>query len=403
MAREIYTGKKVHITFYEYVLTYMFAVLGYMTAVFQYIPAKTFILGFLCLIYIYKNRRKIEDKKPLIWSVLSYVIIAFIHKAYYGMFDDRVYLELPLLILSGYYITKRLGWRFRYAMLEVMGILGAISLFFYFLMVFTGFVPSSMFDIMGYNNILIYNIRLNEIILQRNCGPYWEPGAWGGYLLITLLFFYDDLGRLLKTNRILFVIIIITILTTRSTQAYIASFMAFVLYFVKKRFQVKYLIILMILFSVSMIVYQEVPFLKEKVDDQLELTEDWESDESLQSANRFTTTMVDIYYILKSPLIGNTNDPTIRYGDHPVISNLYLYGRYYGSGSGITSQIACYGIPLFMIWLFLSYKKQEYNLGRKSAFCVMIVLLALGNGEMYSNCIFYLALPFITYKKKSCV
>lgn len=66
----------------------------------------------------------------------------------------------------------------------------------------------------------------------------------------------------------------------------------------------------------SFVAYTTLPFLREKINEQLELTADWEDNLSLQSPNRFTTTMLDIYYIKEHLFIGNTDDPERRYGDH---------------------------------------------------------------------------------------
>ena len=133
--------------------------------------------------------------------------------------------------------------------------------------------------------------------------------------------------------------------------------------------------------------------------EQIELSFDWEDDRSLQTANRFTTTLLDFYYIEKHPFIGCTDDNNRRYSDHPFVLRVVKEYGAYGSGSGLTSNIAMYGLFPFLIWLLLSYKKIRYLYGTKSSIYLMIIFIALGQGEQYSNAIFYLSLPFLAELK----
>lgn len=386
----------ITISWYEYLLVFMFAILGDF-ADSGLIPGKTYVFAFLCLSYLAKRR----DERyffPLIACVVSYISIGVAQRFYYGVISERALLALPLLIMSGYYIVQRLDYKFKYVLLHIMYLLSFVSLFFFFAMVVFNFIPHTPLSSSAYpGNVFLWVARHNEILRIRNCGPYWEPGAFGGYLVFTLLLFFNELGELWKSHRCEMIIILITILTTRSTQAYVALFMLFAMCYFKERISVKTILMGGLLIACTYVAYFTLPFLHEKISEQLELTEDWEDNNSLQSANRFTTTMLDMYYISQRPLIGNTDDNHIRYRDHEFILNIVDnqgIGGGYASGSGTTTMIACYGLIPFLIWLLLSYRNFNKQIGLKSTLSVLLIIMALGQGEQYSNAVFFLSLPF---------
>ena len=75
-------------------------------------------------------------------------------------------------------------------------------------------------------NMIIFN--LGQITFNRNSGFYWEPGTHGGFLCLALFInlFYRKEKLTSKFN----IIFIITILTTLSTTTYLALFFVIVAY-----------------------------------------------------------------------------------------------------------------------------------------------------------------------------
>ena len=110
---------------------------------------------------------------------------------------------------------------------------------------------------------------------------------------------------------------------------------------------------------------------------------------------------MDWYYIQESPLIGNTENPQIRYRDHATI--LWIIDNYggYGTGSGTTSFMAAYGIPLFLLWCIFTYKSLQRKHSVKVSFMILGMYLILGIGELYFNYIYYISLPFMIYTHKN--
>ena len=121
------TNQRFKLTWTDYLLAFMFALLGgFQNA--GLVPAKTYILGGLGLYYFLKHPKD-ADRWVVALCVLSYAAIGLLHIYVYDHASKRTLLEIPLLILSGYFIIRSLGCKFRYALLQVMTVLAIISLF----------------------------------------------------------------------------------------------------------------------------------------------------------------------------------------------------------------------------------------------------------------------------------
>lgn len=382
------------ITKYEYFIVALFVVLCGFTSGYV-IPAKTYFLGLMGILYLVKKKNR-QSIYPLISLILAYIVIGIIQKVIYNNYSSRLFIDVPLLMLSGFYIMDKLGCRFRYAYMNVMTIIAGISIIFYVIMLISGYVPSlSIFERPNYKSIFIYNIRLNEIVNHRNCGPFWEPGAYSGYLLMIPILFFNNLKTLWTNYKRKCIILLIAFLTTFSAQGYIILGLLISFYYFKGRINIKTVTIGCFLIILSVLLYMKLDFLHEKVTEQLELTSDWDANDALLSANRFTTSMLDWYYIEKSPFIGNTDNPLVRYRDHPFIIEIIDRNGEYGSGSGITSFIAMYGVPLFSLWILLVYCSLRRLFTTLESIFVLLLFILLGLAEVYMNYIFYVSLPFL--------
>lgn len=382
------------ITRFEYFIVFLFVVMCGFTSG-NLIPAKSYLLSFMCVLYLYKKRNKQSIKKLLI-LICAYMLIGIIQWIEYDNISIRCFREIPLLMISGFYVMDKLGERFKYAYMDIMYVIACVSLFFYVIMIATGYVPSlSFLDKPSYKSIFIYNIRANEIINRRNCGPFWEPGAFAGYLLMVGLMFFNQLDILWREHKKKCIILLLALFSTLSSQGYLALGLLIFLYYLRSHFNLKTILAIFGLGIIAYFSYIQFDFLREKVNDQLELAADWESNESLQSANRFSTTLLDIYYIEKSPIIGNTDNLQIRYSDHPFVLNVIDDKGGYGSGSGTSSIIATYGIPLFLLWLYLTFMAYKKSFSFKESVLVLLFIIILGSAEAYNNYILYLSFPFL--------
>lgn len=74
-----------------------------------------------------------------------------------------------------------------------------------------------------------YTWGMNGMIIPRNSGPFWEPGAFQGFINIGILFllFNVDKGKI-KNKLLYFLIFVITLVTTKSATGYLVLLLIFI-------------------------------------------------------------------------------------------------------------------------------------------------------------------------------
>lgn len=73
-----------------------------------------------------------------------------------------------------------------------------------------------------------YTWGMNGTISSRNAGPFWEPGAFQGYIWIAILLLLFNVDKqCIKRRKKVFILLFITLLTTQSTTAYVLLAIAF--------------------------------------------------------------------------------------------------------------------------------------------------------------------------------
>lgn len=76
-----------------------------------------------------------------------------------------------------------------------------------------------------------YTWGMNGTISLRNSGPFWEPGAFQGYIWIAVLFLLFDIDKkCIKYRKAVLALFIITLLTTQSATGYVLLILAFVFF-----------------------------------------------------------------------------------------------------------------------------------------------------------------------------
>lgn len=388
-------GGGVLITHYEYFLMVLFFILSGFPAG-GLIPYKTLLIGILGGHYFISRKEK--PKLSVCLYLFSFVLVGILQKHTFGYSDMGSIFQMAF---SAYFIAIRLGIKFRYAYLNVLYVFCIISIVFYSLMALFHVLPPDLFPVNGFHSVFVYNVRLNEVIQVRNCGPFWEPGAFAGYICILFILFFDKLPLLWSVHKTKVKWILLALVTTFSTQGYLIMFCIVVFYFLNKRFTVKTVFISFVLIVFVAVVVMSVPWLGEKVQEQLVAAQDTESKEGSTNLSRFSTAMIDIYYIMKHPVVGNTTLPAIRYSDHPYLRNMVEYTGNYGTGSGFTDFMATYGILPLLVWGWYMLKTFRKSFGKKASVFCLILLVALGNAECYFLWICYHVFPFLVLNKES--
>ena len=159
-----------------------------------------------------------------------------------------------------------LGAKFRSTYFNVIYIISFVSLICLILN-YLGISIGIQFE--KYRTIFVYNsfIHFEKAHILRNCGMFWEPGAFQGYIMLAFLFYIDDYKSLWKTHKLKCIILSLALLTTFSTTGYIVYlfYIAYIIFTSKISFYIK-TCVASIMFIFCIYAYYNFDFLGEKIE-----------------------------------------------------------------------------------------------------------------------------------------
>jgi O-antigen ligase len=142
--------------------------------------------------------------------------------------------------------------------------------------------------------------------------------------------------------------------------------------------------------------FNDLSFLRNKVEYQVEDVDFSVNKFSDFSPDRFGAFAFDLYYITKHPLIGNGLHTKTRYSDHHFLASDEDSGIW-SHGNGFSNFIASMGIVAMFLILFLIFKGWPFS-SLDSIFVILLVIMLL-QGEQFLNYPMFLVLPFIMIPK----
>jgi hypothetical protein len=349
---------------------------------------------FILLVILFFFKRKDFDKE-FIFIIFFVCIILLIQMFLFGEFNLIGGISLFYTFFIPYGIIKIVGPRFTDYYVKITYVFAIISFFFlvpsYISQDFREGVKSfavwiNLDSLEGVqDNFIIYNHEYMVDGLIKNPGPFYEAGAFGTFLIIALILNIIKTKKLVEKRNIVF---IVTILSTLSTAVYLSLFILLFFYFTQKRSIWINVILAPLIFLLAFQVFSQVPFLKAKIQTELENTSRKKGEE--EKVGRIQGGISDLKDAMKSPIVGRG-----------------LTVPYMGSNNGITGLILTYGIIGFVLYFYLLIKSMKlyckanlYN--PQFALFTAIPLTAVLFGQvLYSKPIFLgLFMMFILYKNK---
>lgn len=356
---------------------------------------------------VFNYRKKSFDKNLLVFLLILFIIL-LLQSLKFQFFPIITYIGVYIRILIAYFILKSIGNSFVEKYINIMFTLSIISLFFYSLILFfpilgdfliNNFTTGSVINIDSLSRYSVLGLyTIIPKMLHANAGPFWEMGAFGGYLILAILFNLFTSSSLMNKKNI---IILITILTTQSTTAYLSLFL---LIFIISFKNIKNLI-LKIFISGSMILsfyfaYTNLDFLEEKITYQIHkatLVKNY----SLENADsqRFINIIKDWRDFQNHELLGRGPNSETRY------TSLYKEKEIRTVGS--TDMIVRYGLPFFIFILCLMYTSisslsKHYNKYKYPISFVFLILLLLMSETYFLHPLFWILTMFqFIYTKSS--
>lgn len=362
---------------------------------------------FLILFTVFLLRKKRFDKVFLI-AIFLLAFITILQTFIFNFFSIQTSTGVFLRIVNGYLLVKILKENFANYYVNIFYVLSLISLFIFIPIIL---VPglgnslvqaSSIFQILniaGYdgNSLIVYT--LHNLTLNRNSGPFWEAGAFGGYLVLAFILNYF---LTFKRNKTKGMVILLTILSTLSSTAYFSVFFfLFIFYFKKiKNFFLK-IVAIILLGSVSLFATFNLPFLSEKVINQVQQAAVINNPYAdTNNSARFFSMLRDYKDLKGHEFFGRGSNPVTRYSfDHENQIRTV----------GITDIIVRMGVPYFLFMMFILHRSLRsftyfYYFKEKLYYNGLFatILLTLMS-QVYFNFPIYWSFLFLScaYKKKS--
>lgn len=357
----------------------------------------------LIITFLFTKNQKIDFE--IIFILLMILICILFQSLIFSYFKAITVFGQIQKILIGYLSIKLLKENFINYYLDILIFLSIISLIIFIpIFIFPSLIdniinhiPSflsyqyEVFDTQMDRKTLVFYNLVREDGMIRNFGPFWEPGAFGGFLIVAIIFNTIKESKLsTKINWLFF----ITIITTQSTTAYLAiiTFVCFYLLFQNYSIGAKFLVVIIGIGGV--IAFQTIPFLGEKIINENKNTQD--AIDSKGGDTRMASAILDWQDIKVYPLTGRGIWPETR-----VDKKFEFISR----NNGFTNFIAQWGIFIFIIYFYYYFKGfmaycKIYNANKIMPILMLLIIWLISFSENYFNLPFFWALIFINIPLK---
>jgi hypothetical protein len=332
----------------------MFLVVSFGGVTFFTGSRSVFIICYLFLwaIFLFKQNAKFYSFKH---SIIFILLILFLFVLQSTLFDDFNLLNLSGLIMNltfGLAAILIIGPSFFNYYIKIIYIFSIISFVFVFISIFSPELYkylSTLPAVLGTDPLkgsddclIIFNFEREKVLgIIRNPGPFYEAGAFACYLNLALIL-NSIKSKLNSKENIIF---IIAILTTFSSAGY-AILMFFlttkIIISSKNRHFIK-LVGAAIIFALSWQAYNNLPFLKEKLETQY--SKQTEFYQSRSHVGRFGSALSDLTDLKGYFFTGRGLVKSSRFADEETL----------GSTNGTTDLLSRFGIIGFSLYLFLIF------------------------------------------------
>jgi len=225
----------------------------------------------------------------------------------------------------------------------------------------------------------------------------WEAGALAAFIIPAL---YIRIINLLSRNikfyndRISLLFLLAVFFTYSTTAYFVIIFITISLVLRKKEF--KYKIAIIPLLFISFTIYDNVPFLRNKVESQLA--------KANYSNNRFGAALKDLSQFWEKPIVGWSRKIKYKYGIEEKDVTISDLKTIIHRPNGITNLLAAYGIVYFILYFILIYfgihrYLEQIDLSgnvRYFSIIFIIILFILGFSQLLFGKVFFKSFLFLS-------
>lgn len=380
----------------------MFLLIGNTANPFFYESIEMLAISFMILVGCWFLKEE-EDTRlnNYFWLYLAVLTVLQASQTLaYHIFPLKTFLGEYLRIAFAAISIRILGRQFFDIFVRFVYVFAIISLCFYFPCVLIKPLGHLLLDLAKYTqcpfhrafqgdfyerpyNLIVFN--LGQITLNRNSGFYWEPGTHGGFLCLAL--FINLFYRKEKLTSRMNIIFMVTILTTLSTTTYLALF--FVIIAFQKNFIIRRplisLFFLILMGAIGFVAFNQLDFLSKKIDEQIAKRGSRKTGES-----RFSSLLADLRTTEDHPFIGTGRAIEMRVGKNYY--NLDIREIHRNNGIGVL--LSTYGVFFFFFFFYLNWRSFYLLLDSQvNAWLLLTLLLIIAFSEDYFFKAFFIALP----------
>lgn len=358
----------------------------------------------LGMLFLLTKNQKFDNE--LLYILLAVFACVLFQAVIFSYFKLVTILGLILKILTGYFTIKLLNKNFIDYYLKVMAFFAVVSLIIFIpiyihpplldtLINATPSFLSYQYELWGFQvynkTLIIYNLS-KEVDRLRNCGPFWEPGAYGGFLILALIFNTIKETKLINKKNGLF---LLAIISSQSTTAYLALFVFVMFYLLFQNYSKSAKVLVIFIGIGGVIAFQTIPFLGEKIKVENEDTQD--AIETKGGDARIASAILDWNDIKGYPFTGRGIWPETRVDPE---------FEYVMRNNGFTNFLAEWGFLFTTLYFVLYFKGLSlyckiYKSNNLMPFVLLGIIMLISFSEDYFDSQFFWALVFLLIPLKN--
>jgi len=363
-----------------------------------------FFLGYciLCLIAAVVYKLKVND---FIYPSILFVIVLLLQVFYFGAFFINTAIMTALVIMTGLVCSGVLGTSFIKIFINIMVFLSIASLILFLPLLikpdlvyaYIGAFPlhyeflSETYGIeVTQHSFIFLNFPPDIFERIRNAGPFWEPGVWGGYLVIAFM-----LNTIWKNSIFNFsgLVLLLATASTFSTTAYISLLFFTGLYYIIKIKNTLLILFFLVTFMIGFfVVYNKIEFLGKKISQELtEVT----FDANYQGGNsRMASAYLDL-----NEMKDNVFYIFAGRGVHPN-TRVSTKDKNVQRNNGLTDMLSIWGLPLFLAFFYFMQKSitavsRYYREAAIISYLFVFTIMSISFSEVYFQYGFVWSLIFL--------
>ncbi len=389
--------------FLNYLITYFAIAFSGIPFFDGNVDAKLYFLIILIVIFILKSPK--FSNKIIIIFIITFLLL-FTQKVIFGGGSYFTFITFTgLVVLMPYLVLKIVGPKFFGYFLDTIFFIALVSLAFWLATnLIPGFINTTYAiagQLMPYTtweiqeSLILYTVEFAEIYgMNRNPGPFHEPGAYAVFIALGIVLELLRSGKLLTRYNIVF---IISVITTFSTAGYLSLFIIFGFFFLTSPRLNMLQKTVYLIFALPLLIYLfiNLEFLNEKI--ALQSQTQFEQSLDNRTSGRFLGARKALIVLQRYPLHGRGLLEATQADTYSEEA----------SGYGWIHWLARLGLVFGIAYLYFMYKTiLNFSLANNqtklfSYFAFAAILAALAGQKHTSSVVFFaLFLMSLEYSTK---